>query len=152
MRTISKETPDSLGQEVWGSWNITLLPHHQPMGRRPINWSSILQSSPWTLSLKSFAWKSLGGSGLLSTSWFFYFLGTLTLLQTPVVRVWLSDFWHTGPCSVAILQTQLIESLTIWFNWISAPLYFSEVGRLAWPHLAHNLKVDLSLMSSPQDG
>ena len=61
MRTISKETPDCLGPEVRGSWNITLLPYHQPMGRRPINWSSILQSSPLNTVFKNLCLKITGG-------------------------------------------------------------------------------------------
>ena len=49
---------------------FSLLPYYQPFGRK----SYTLQPSPQILPLKTLPWKSLGNSGLLSTSHQFFLL------------------------------------------------------------------------------
>ena len=54
--TTSTYTPDWLEAESWDFWNITLLPHHQPIRRRFRNWSGILWPSLLWWYLKTRAW------------------------------------------------------------------------------------------------
>ena len=89
-----------------------LLPYYQPFGRK----SYTLQPSPHILPLKTLPWKSLGNSGLLSTSHQFSLLhlhNKYSSAPNSHVSACLASWGikHTNPCLATLLWWQWHKSL-----------------------------------------